>query len=328
MKKRTAIIGSSVLGVAAAVAVAAPANAIGPTITTPCTNVEQHVLGTTGGTNWYMDCIPQYGAGKAEFSIAASASDPTATFPTGFEPLSDSAVPATASVDTPAGAAPYFAVSAPTKGFLTLEEDTADSTASKQTYEGVMIYKIASVQSVAISSLPADCATTGDPYLSAWEVTYEPATVTYDETVGGDKYQYTVTSAPQPLFLGLPLDPAADNGFNGSATASFCASDGTNFIQAEEDSVQAEYIYFAHATVSTDDASEAISLAPYPDFDEDSAGFPSTGLLGTFDPTVTPILATTGVDPMPAGLFGTGLAILGAGAVVTTSLRRRRSRRV
>ena len=329
MKKRTAIIGSSVLGVAAAAAaVAAPANAIGPTITTPCTNVEQHTLGTSGGTNWYMDCIPQYGAGKAEFSIAASASDPTATFPAGFEPLSDSAVPATASVDSPAGAAPYFDLTAPTKGFLTLEEDTADSTTSQQTYEGVMIYKIAGVQSVPITSLPADCATTGDPYLSAWEVTYEPATVTYDETVGGNKYQYTVTSTPNPLFLGLPLDTTDNNTPNVSPTASFCASDGTNFIQAEEDSVEADYIYLAHATVSSDDPSEAISLAPYPNFDEDSDAFPSVGLLGTFDPAITPILATTGVDPTPAGLFGTGLAILGAGAVVTSNLRRRRSRRV
>ena len=166
MKKRTAIIGSSLLGVAAAVAVAAPASAVGPTISTPCTNVEQHTLGVDGGANWYMDCIPQYGAGKTEFSIAASASDPTATFPTGFEPLTGSDVTTTATVDTPDGAAPYFDVTAPTKGFIQFGEDVADSTASVQEYDGLMLYRIASVQSIATTSLPADCATTGDPYES------------------------------------------------------------------------------------------------------------------------------------------------------------------
>ena len=160
-------------------------------------------------------------------------------------------------------------------------------------------------------------------------MTYVPSTVTYSEIVGGNKYTYTVTSAPQPLFMGLPFDPAADNAVVVDATSSLCASDGTGFIQTSDpSSPEAEFIYLAHATVSPGgEADEAISLSPDPSDFSDSAP-PSLAELGTIDPVVTPTLATTGVDPTPAGLFGTGLAILGAGAVVTTSLRRRRSRRV
>ena len=87
MKKSLAFVGASALGLVAATAAASPAMAIGDT-TEPCTDMDAQVAATGNLTaNWYQDCVPQYGLGKAEFTIVADENDPSVAVPDEFVTL-------------------------------------------------------------------------------------------------------------------------------------------------------------------------------------------------------------------------------------------------
>ncbi|TPX00861.1 hypothetical protein FJ656_30585, partial [Schumannella luteola] len=81
MRKTTALLSAGTIGVVAVGAgAAAPAAAV---VDTPCETFADHESIGDPSDNWYMECIPQYGLGKVEFTLDA----PDSGFPDGFDPL-------------------------------------------------------------------------------------------------------------------------------------------------------------------------------------------------------------------------------------------------
>jgi LPXTG-motif cell wall-anchored protein len=328
LKKSIAIAGTSLLGLAAAVGSSSSAQADLPDVTTPCTTYGDHQIGT-GGPNWYMDCIPQFGLGKAEFSIKADAHDGGIDFPAGFKDLSDPGVTATSNIDSAIpDAGDYFETTSPTHGILELTKDAGASTSHTQVYDGSMIYKLAGVTNIDTADLPAACFPADPAYVSAWKVSYLPTTVTFTQTIHGKVWTYTVTSAPPPLYLALPFDVETGPAQDGSA----CAASGTYSIQTSTTSSQEfEQILFPHAT-STLGGDAVSTLSPFPRFDDNDRSLNSRGSLGAFSPRTTaipaadpprPELAATGTDPSGA-MLAAGAFLL-AGALAFFARRRRRS---
>jgi hypothetical protein len=335
MRKTIAAISASILGVGGAlVASAAPANAVLPA----CTDATDHVVNPSvdPSDDWYMTCTPQYGMGKVEFTITTDAAHP---FPAGYA-LNDGHQTVT-STPTSATVENYFQplwnvdnsafTDSFTGAFMNLTETSSTGDNLSQTYGGgeggsveqtTMAFVIQSVGKAA--SLPADC--TSDPsdptYQGEYEVTYEPTTTTFTETINSVVHKVTVTYTPAPLFLGLNFDTSGDgndeDGFD--ATKPICSSSGgiTNFAVSEADDGDA---WFAAAFLSATNSPDYMStLDPLAEFN----GFADAPTIGPFAVTSTPTLATTGVDPGPAGIAGIGLLALGILATIIGVIRRRK----
>jgi hypothetical protein len=331
MKKTVAAIGASVLGLSGAVvAASAPASAAEPA----CTNVSQHTVSATadGSQDWYMDCIPQYGLGKAEFTITTTSPD---GFPGGYD-LSDGHQTVTSNVDTAAAAA-YFGQNPATAagGFLNLGA-ASPATSTSETYGGGdssqhAIFPIASVGKLA-TALPASCfpnTETPETYEGIYVVKFKPTTTTFTETIGGKTVTATVTATAAPLELGLNFVGGALD-----STAPLCAASGGVVLEA--DNAEAT----GWSTLEMDEA----TLNSFMTQSLDPSADGSTVDLGTFaatvgDPTVTtpptstttttsePSLAFTGVDPVPAGVTGGSLLAAGLAFFVYGRVRRRVAKR-
>jgi hypothetical protein len=330
MKKTVAAIGASVLGLSGAVvAASAPASAVEP----ECTNVSQHVVSASadGSQNWYMDCVPQYGMGKAEFTITTTSPD---TFPSGYS-LTDGHQTVTSNVDS-AAADTYLGLdSASTDGAFYRLDDLSDSTTSQtygsasDTQEG--IFPVQSVGKLT-TPLPAGCfpdTEAPETYEGAYVVTFKPTTTTFTETVNGQTYTATVKATPAPLELGLNFSEGALD-----SSAPLCAVDGSSVAQGDDSEDG------AWGTISMDEATLGSGIAT---FTLDPA-LSDVSDLGSFavtvgDPTVTtpptstttttsePSLAFTGVDPVPAGVLGGSLLAAGLAFFVYGRVRRRVAKR-
>jgi hypothetical protein len=334
MKKTVAAIGASVLGLSGAlVSMSAPATAATP----KCADASEHVVSPTadGSQDWYMDCIPQYGLGKAEFTITTT--DPDG-FPGGYD-LADGNQTVTSNVDTAAAAA-YFGMPSTGAAGAFLEMGSANpATATSQTYGGGgsnsnqhAIFPIASVGKLT-TALPAGCfpnTETPETYEGAYVVKFKPTTTTFTETIGGKKVTATVTSAAAPLELGL--------NFAGGAldeSAPLCAASAGVVYQG--DSLEdGDWIAIAQGEATLNPGNTQT-------FDPSVNG--SEYDLGTFaatvgDPAVTtppttttttttsePSLAFTGVDPVPAGVLGGSLLAAGLAFFVYGRVRRRAAKR-
>jgi hypothetical protein len=364
VKKTIAAIGASVLGLAgAAGAAAAPAAAVG---TDSCTDATQHQVSTTASDPssgaWYMDCVPQYGMGKAEFTITPAAGQ--STFPAGYS-LTDGKQTVVSSSPTAAQVESYFASdyaldhSTPatyTGAFLNLTQDTADSTAAVQQYSApsgevmAAAFPITAVTKLASTALlPTDCttATPTPTYAAAYEVTYAPATTSFSETIGGTKYTNTVTLTAPPLYLGLNFNAGDPFGFDSGEALCASSSLGTVFAPYLNDPADPD----AAPSLRSVDAQVTATAAPVgPDawytVALDAAGGQAPINMNTLIPTVTgfddpdgtpisgasfavaaiPVLATTGVDAAPAGILGASLLLGGTGAFVIGRRRRRNAR--
>lgn len=218
MKKALAAVGATLLGVTGAAvgtATAAQAAPVGTTLP-DCTTSNQLTFDHDDtANNFYGTCTPQYGVGKAEFTVTD-----TAGFPDGFVPLDDPSVTTTTSTDTAAVDA-YFDSS--TNGFTNLRETSATETV--RTYDGSLVYKLAGVTQVPTSAIPANCLADGDTYTNAFRVSYAPTTVTFTQTVAGKPVAVTVTSAPAPVTLAYTnrtVDPQEGG--------QVCASNGTDAL--------------------------------------------------------------------------------------------------
>jgi hypothetical protein len=329
MKKTLAAIGASVLGLAGALgATAAPASAALPA----CTDATDHVVNpaVSASDDWYMTCIPQYGMGKAEFSITTPASDP---FPAGFS-LDDGkqavvSTPSTAQTQqyfTPLYAIDHSDTPVFTGPFLNLVMD-GSSTPTEQSYGKdttlAAAYPVVSVGK-STAALPAECTPASDPgatYEGEYVVTYAPVTAKFSETVGNIVRSVTVTYTPAPLFLALNFDTTAagSNGFSTSLPQCVTAGGNTTFAAGSADFI--EFIFITGG-VATYDPNELITLDPAtanPAVDGATLG----SQMGAFAATSTPVLATTGVDAVPAGVLG--LSLLATGVVAFVFGRRRRA---
>jgi LPXTG-motif cell wall-anchored protein len=304
---------------------AAPASA--DIITEPrCDTFNDHVSFAEPDLDgdWYMECVPQYGLGKAEFTLEA----PDAGFPAGFDPLTADRV------DTPdsSGLTPYFGdvVSDPedpdeaiVPNWVTPVAVDDASTPESQVLQALVFAPVASVGSLDVTpdEVLAACSV-GDstPYIT-FVSTYSPVTTTFSFTDGGVTYSAPVTITPDPtyyLFIGDPLDEEEDG-------STICVTDSRQTASGSFDSLSVAIIGL-------------FTVPPFVWFEgldsqEPDAGFDNLPDLGTFafaapaveeeeDPT--PELAATGTETAPLGV-GAGF-LTGAGALLFAFSRRRRQK--
>lgn len=314
MRRSLALTGASVIGVGAAVAGAAPAQA-DPVIEPACTDVSEHQV-TVGTLNpdWFMDCVPQYGVGKGSFTLTS-----TETLPDELLPLDDPAVTATYSGGGPAAAA-YFGTVGETNGFTDFGND-----GSKLDYSGRPIVKISGVEAIAEADLPAACQVPTLAYQHAYRVDYEPTTVTFSQEADGRTWVATVSLAPGSVYLGLNFEPA-DAGDpdpnvttgNFDSAAAQCVVHGTGVTALGADDSEGGW-----ATATDWALVGSTTMWPY-----------SSGLfwypLGEFPlasvvPVEEPGLPATGAESRVPLIAGGALLALGGALLGTLRLRRHRN---
>ncbi|HEX4058881.1 MAG TPA: hypothetical protein VHX87_11270 [Galbitalea sp.] len=319
MRKTIAAISASVLGLAGAVAAAAaPANAVEP----KCAQESDVTVSANANVqDLYVDCIPQFGLGKAEFTISTSAGDP---FPSGYN-LHDGHQTITSNVDS-AVANSYFDV-APSEvvgGWEDLQVPSS-TTPTQQNYTDAATYAvfpITSFTSIDPASLPAACTPDAESYAHAYEITYGTSTTTFKENIDGKVWTVTTTETAAPLYLGLNF---AAGGGSFDTTKAQCSSSAIDTLVAEN-SGDANW-----AKVTGDEATfSTTSFGPFVDSDTFSPeGAGGTEDFGNFAATSVPVLATTGYDAAPVETLGGGLLIGGLALIAlrfSTSARRRRTR--
>lgn len=319
MKKTLAAASAISLGTVGAVAgIAAPANAV---VTTPCVDVEDHVPSASGAydTNWYMDCVPQYGMGKVEFEITSDT-----PLPAGFD-LSNPDVTSAVSEQTAAADA-YFLETPEISGFTGLSLDDGSDTATSQSYIGGGYFRMSAVAGILATSYPDECDPGPNTYSQAYAITYAPNVIHFTSTAGGEIRTFDVTTPELTLQLFMNLDGAGQFDEN----LPQCATNGTDTLFAEGDGNPLyQQIVTEHA--SHDGLGDG-SLSPFPlafvlpitDPEDPTSGisFPLPGDLGSF--AANKQLAATGSDSTQiAGFGGLAAAMLAAGAAAVAFVRRR-----
>jgi LPXTG-motif cell wall-anchored protein len=323
MKKNIAALGASILGLVGALgASAAPASAALPA----CGDATDHVVNpaVAPGDDWYMTCIPQYGLGKAEFTISPTAGN---TFPAGYS-LDDghqtiTSTPSAATLEAYFG--PFYDVDGhgtpPFDGALLDLVLDSGATPTSQSYGNgstmLEAYPIVSVAKVT-TGFPAACTpgVTPPTYQGEFLITYGSVTTTFSESIGATVQNVTVTATPAPMYLGLNYDTSV-GGLDGfDTTKALCASSGdqTRFA-ATQASDTIDYGLIA-AGAATNDPGYLTTLDP-------ATSFPPVNSDGNFTVTSTPVLAETGVNATPAGILGGSLLVAGLGAVAFGRRRRR-----
>ncbi|MCU1469996.1 MAG: hypothetical protein JWQ39_1145 [Glaciihabitans sp.] len=307
MKKTIAVASAAFIGMVGAVATGSSAQAA-DTVTVPgagneCTTSAQHFLSTTadGTQGWYMDCIPQYGMGKAEFTITSENADhPTRTFPTGFT-LTDSATTTTTTTDDKSAIAAYFTPSMFTGAFTGFASKSTTDPAHSLAYQGYVALPVISVVHTDISKLPAACTSAAQTYTGVYAINFKPVTTTFTKTISGIKWKYKVTATPHTLFLGL-------NFASGNFTdAPQCAATAGASLYAGGIADGANYFTITNDNATLDGSN---TLDPF------VGPFLSSADLGIIapaaDPPVAgPSLALTGINAAPAEWLGGGLIAAG-----------------
>jgi len=209
VRKSTALLSASTVGAMTVIGAAAPAAA--DIITEPrCTTFNDHIDMATGDLSgdWYMECVPQYGLGKAEFTLEA----PDSGFPDGFDPLTAD------HTDSPdaSGLAPYFDSFSPADGVsgwvmpAVVDEDR--STANSLVIQSVVFAPVASVGS--LDEAPAEvlgaCGIEDGVLYEAFVSTYSPVTTTFTFLDEGVTYSAPVALAPDPTYYLFVDDGSGD----------------------------------------------------------------------------------------------------------------------
>ena len=235
MKKTSAVIAVTTLGVASAAAGAA-APAIADPVTTPCADISAHVLADPLPDNWYMPCVPQYGLGKAEFTIES-----TTDFPDEFLSLDDDGVTTTSTVDEAVIGA-YVQVGGPLP--MVSPVSLLSPTPTTQTYLAQLVAPVTGVGVVAPVDLPVEIVAQCDP--TGWttpiyRATYGSLSTTFAQTINGVPWNFTVTGNPPPTYFFLQFDPTAvgdpiSGDFPQVAPDSpFCVTDGVHTLSGIAD---------------------------------------------------------------------------------------------
>lgn len=343
MRKALALAGAAAIGVGASTIAAAPAAA--EPVTEPCEGFIDH-LTITGevNDNWYMDCVPQYGLGKAEFTIHAGEEPadgdppPADEFPDGFTPLSDPSVTATTSLDP--GLAAYELFDSPERrGAFPVLMQTAD-TPTSQDYLGLVYAPITGVASGSEENITAEMVALCEPELTdavvdgelvAFVASFGPTDTTFTQTVDGEEWAYTISTPPPPVafFLFVDEDELI------VTDAPLCITDGVGHIAGVgigdvdfEDPVES-LGFFAYVALAL--------VSPLPEQIEEleDLEFPELRFIGDFyrqveepieeeEPTpAAPTLPATGSDVAGAAGLAGALALLGIGLASAAALRRR-----
>lgn len=320
MKKTLAVTSATVVGVGL-VATGGATPAAAADITVPCTSANEHTVMTgTLGDNWFMDCVPQYGVGKAEFTITSV--DP---FPVDFAVLDDPSVSSSYSENGPAAAA-YFGVSGEPAGFASLGEVSTGSTPSSRHYSGHFILPIAGVHSILAADLPAACNAGTVTYANAYRIDYAPAATTFTQTAGGDTWTYEVQATANPLYLGLNFVVDPGNPVPGTAGGALDAGQPQCAVFNDGDVVASGGASPELSTI--EDVIDWTSAS-------DATLWPINGLFGMQIGSIArssapaandePTLAETGVDVLPGSLAGGAGILAGLGLFLLGRRLKRRA---
>lgn len=337
MRRTTAAVAVSAIGAVGAGFAASPAQAM-PADT--CDAYTDHVVTDEGSLDpdWYMECVPQYGAGKVEFMVT-----PDMDFPADYErDFTDPSVETTTSLDTAAVTTYGFPLENGAFFDLSVGVTGLDYTQ----YTAAMVAPIAGVQSILVSDLPAGCDVATNTYANAYRVDYEAVSTTFSQQAGGETWTSEVALTPEPLFLGFTPDPT-----DGSVDGTVCVQTGDNGTvraagSGSRDDVIADYIthdpdddyslgsvgglggtfgYFlgdfvpVHAVATVPDPGTDAGATPDPDpapDNDDDALLPDTGR------DAARVLPDTGSD-VAAGPGWAALGALVAGGALVALGRRR-----
>lgn len=308
MRPSVALASASAVGlVAAAGGAAAPAFA-DDVVTTPCANIsDQAPIAVTPHDNWYMDCIPQYGLGKAEFTIESDV-----PYPDEFLHLDDAGVETSTNLDTAALTSYFGALPIPNSSV----QGTAllDETDSSQRYAGAWIAPITSVGAVDQSTvatehpeIAAACHLDEITYVSAYKASYGESTTTFHQVIGGQDWDYAIGGTSPDLYIFLPLIDGAED------TDPVCVSNGEFTIYGTVGDLDTSLLLVGLFLVPP----YSFPLAEDEIYD-----------LGVFS-RVSPTLAATGAAPRdgaPALAVAGGMLGVGALALLGPLAARRRRR--
>lgn len=302
VKSSVAALSAGALGLVGATVGASPAAAAVPycgTITE-----YQDSFPAIDPSEFFADCVPQYGIGKAEFTITSDS-----PIPAGFTELTDLA-PAASSVDS-AALTTYLDAVAPGE-FDTaviagpLLFDTEDS----RTYLAALASPV--VGYAALPSVPADLAVLcgapadADPaiFTSAYRLDFGATSTTYSQLIDGADWSWTITVPARSAWYLF--------GEEGGEPV-ICATDGLT-----------AYSSAAGGGFGEVEILLALPFAPeFPDFETSAAW--DLGPFARFVPTpVVPPLPATGLETAaPAGI-AVGLVAIGALALAGATVVRRR----
>jgi len=327
MRKTTALLSASTLGVVAAVGAAMPASADAVVTGPLCDTIEDQIdmLGTSGpdvDADWYMPCVPQFGFGKAQITLEA----PDAGFPAGFDLLTADAV-SSPDID---GLEEYFAAVGspfdPESGFHWITPLDVDTTTPEQldVVAGVFapvasVGRLDTAPPAVFEACELDEVT---PYVT-FVSTYEPITTTFSYELDGVTYSAPVALTPDPTYYVFAGDLESEG------DGMICVTDS--------------YQTVATSTVDSFDSTVLLGLFSVPpyvwfesieDIDEDAPEtFQNLPEVGTFafaavepEEEPDPELAATGAtDAAPLAAGAGALAVLGA---LLIGFTRRRAARV
>lgn len=323
VKRGIAVAGAGALGVGGALVAATPA-AADPVTGPACASQGDHGVSSTPVAGWYMDCVPQFGAGKAEFTLLG---DPD--IPEGFE--TDLSEPEF-TISNPLGDEMNSYYSSIFPGFTgepSFEEGISSSTELVYSVSR-MVIPITGIETIEEDALPDGCEADTLDYDGAWLVTFGAQGTTISQTVDGEEWSWELDYTPAPMYLALNID---DIGDWLDTEAPQCAS-GAGGTYLAADSGSGNWTYVTGAA--------AIDFEPFVDG--------STGnwtVIGDFEPTVTPLeeeeeeppaeedpeepaeededdeeLAPTGADASAA--LGLSALLAGLGVVAVAAARRTR----
>lgn len=349
VKKALAAFGATILGLgtaatgAALPAAAAPAPL--PPATEPCIDLNDQVASTGNfASNWFQDCVPQYGVGKAEFTIVPDEDNPTEEFPEGFQDLISGAegVTVTSTLDVEALTEYVQGVEIGTDVVSPVVPLAVDGDSStSRSYVAAVFAPIATIGTAnPEDDVPADVIAAcgfGENFFG-WVATYKPFNTTFSQTIDGDVWAYTITGAPRPSYFMMSDD-----------AETLCITDGTYTLSTEDTGELEGFFSTLFGVVMVyppNDLGSTPTSGQIPDFSSLSQSFASLEFaaepwspfqtLGTFSrdgiapppPAPGPALAPTGADAadlvVPAAIAG-GVLLVGGALVVIAVVRRRRN---
>ncbi len=322
MKKTLAAIGASVLGLGSVAAGAAiPANAAGGPTEGACADIQDQIAATGNITdNWFQDCVPQYGIGKAEFTIVPDEDNPSEEFPEGFVDLSeigDPAITVTSSLDMAAIGSYFAEIDSPEAVAPIYPTQTLESTSTSRTYAASVFAPIATIGLATDipAAVTAACSLDTVTYTGQWVATYNPIDAAFSQTIDGEEWKYSITGTPKPsyFFIGAEND--------------FCVTDGEFTVTQDDSNSGIVQVLFGGVFTYipgsiTEGPADLQSLGVFSRDGLEPAPVPAPVPV----PPAAPQLAATGADA--ASLATPGLvaaAVLAAGgALVALGTRRKR----
>lgn len=312
MRKTTALLSASTLGVVAVAAGAAvPASA--DIITEPRCDVFGDHLTTMPDlsdpdVDWFMACVPQYGVGKAEFTLDG----PDVGFPDGFDLLTADSV----SSPDASGLAAYYGDADFDAWVIPFQVEDPDAASLRVI--GTVFAPVTSVGRLdetppaVAEACEVDAAATVHVFVSY----YAPVTTTFS-VVGSDGVTYSapVTLTPDPTYYVVEeTDDPADPALCVTDSSATFKDSGSGIGLGQIGMIMVPpYVWFA-ALEESPDAESLFGLLPD---------------LGTFAfaapaPQVQPQLAATGAENVLPLAIGAG--VLGVlGTVLFVVARRRRT---